>query len=61
MSSQIMREETRSHNFMGYCFQLSARVLLYGTDTIAHTTNFVIPVVEHWLDEILGVKKVPDA
>ena len=46
-----MRGEIRSHH-MGYSFRLTARVLLYDhpTDRIAHTTAFVIPVVEHWLE-----------
>ena len=37
---------------MGYYFRLAARVLLYAhpTDIIAHTTAFVTPVVEHWLE-----------
>ena len=30
-------------NHMGYSFQLAARVIL-------HTTAFVTPVVEHWLE-----------
>ena len=38
---------------MGNAFRLTARVLLYApspTDRIAHTTAFVTPVVEHWLE-----------
>ena len=38
---------------MGYSFWLTARVLLYvhhHTDRITHTTAFVIPIVEHWLE-----------
>ena len=27
-----------------------ARVLLYATDRITHTTAFVTPVMEHWLE-----------
>ena len=35
----------------GYSFQLTSRVLLYApTDRITHTTAFVTPVVEHWLE-----------
>ena len=29
-ATQIMREETCCHHFMGYTFQLAARYLLYG-------------------------------
>ena len=48
---QIVREETRCRH-MGYSFRLAARVLLYApsNDRIAHTTAFVTPVVEHWLE-----------
>ena len=37
---------------MGYSFQLAAMGLLYAqpTDRIAHTTAFVTPVVDHWLE-----------
>ena len=37
---------------IGYFFWLMARVLLYASspDRIAHTTAFVTPVVEHWLE-----------
>ena len=47
----IVREETRCRH-IGYSFRLAARVLLYAhpTDRIAHTTAFVTPVVEHWLE-----------
>ena len=46
--------ENRCHH-LGYSFQLAARVLLYAhpTDRITHTTAFVIPVVEHWLEQNL--------
>ena len=48
---QIAREET-SYRHMGYSFQLAARFFYmhHPTDRIAHTTAFVTPVVEHWLD-----------
>ena len=39
---------------IGYYFRLTARVLLYmhhPTDSIAYTTTFVTPVVEHWLKQ----------
>ena len=50
-TTQIVREETRCRH-MGYSFQLTARVLLYAhpIDMITHTTAFVTPVVEHWLE-----------
>ena len=38
---------------MGYSFRLAARVLLYmhhTTDKITHTTGFVTPVMEQWLE-----------
>ena len=44
----IARKETRCSH-MGYSFRLAARVLLY-----AHTTAFVTPVVEHWLERELA-------
>ena len=49
--SERVREETCCCH-MGYSFQLAARVLLYAssTDRITHTTVFVTPVVEHWLE-----------
>ena len=47
----IVRKETRCRH-IGYSFRLTARVLLYAHSTvrIAHTTAFVIPVVEHWME-----------
>ena len=47
----IVRKETRCRH-MGYSFRLTARVILYAhpTDRITHTTAFVTPVVEHWLE-----------
>ena len=36
---------------IGYSFRLAARALLYATDKITHTTAFVTPVVEHWLEQ----------
>ena len=47
----IVRKETRCRH-IGYSFRLTARVLLYAhpTDRIAHTTVFITPVVEHWLE-----------
>ena len=46
----IVRKETRCHH-IGYSFRLTARFLLYApSHRIAHTTAFVTPVVEHWLE-----------
>ena len=42
-----MREETRCHH-MGYSFRLAT--MHHPTDRITHTTAFVRPVVEHWLE-----------
>ena len=44
----IVRKETRCRH-IGYSFRLTARVH-HPTDKIAHTTTFVIPVMEHWLE-----------
>ena len=36
---------------MGYSFQLAARDLLYApSHFILHTTAFITPVMEHWLE-----------
>ena len=43
----IVREETHCRH-IGYSFQLAARVLLYASSRIIHTTAFGTPVVEHW-------------
>ena len=40
----IVRKETRCRH-IGYSYRLTERVILY-----AHTTAFVTPVVEHWLE-----------
>ena len=46
-----MRQET-FYCHMDYSFRLTARVLLYApSHRIAHTMAFVIPVVEHWLEQ----------
>ena len=49
---QIEREETRCRHYIGYSFRLTARgfYMLHPTDRIAHTTVFITPVVEHWLE-----------
>ena len=51
----IVRKETRCRH-IGYSFRLTARVLLYAhpTDRITHTTTFVSPVGEHWLEQEIG-------
>ena len=49
----IVRKKTRCRH-IGYSFRLAARVLFFymhhPTDMITHTTAFVTPVVEHWLE-----------
>ena len=47
----IVRKETRCCH-IGYSYRLTARVFYmhHPTDRITHTTAFVIPVVEHWLE-----------
>ena len=49
--SDSEREETRCRHKC-YSFRLAARVILYASlsDKITHTTTFVTPVVEHWLE-----------
>ena len=53
MTIQIVREESCCRH-MGYAFRFAARVILYArhdtTYMISHTTGFVTPVVEHWLE-----------
>ena len=45
----IVRKETHCSH-IGYSFRLTANFFYmhYPTDKIAHTTPFVIPVMEHW-------------
>ena len=51
ISLQIARKETRCCHYMGYSFQLTARVLfLYAPYHRKDITVFVTPVVEHWLE-----------
>ena len=47
----IVRKETRCRH-IGYSYRLTARVHLYAPShkRITHTTAFVTPVVEHWLE-----------
>ena len=49
----IAREETCCRH-MGYSYRLTARVLLYAPSH-RHTTAFVKPVVEHWLEREITV------
>ena len=44
----IVRKDTRCRH-IGYSYRLTARVLLYAPSH-RHTTAFVTPVVEHWLE-----------
>ena len=44
----IVRKKTRCRH-IGYSFRITARVLLYAPSH-RHTTAFVTPVVEHWLE-----------
>ena len=50
-TTQIAREKTRCRH-MGYSFRLAARFFYmhHPTDRITHTTAFVTPVVEYWLE-----------
>ena len=47
----IVRKETRCSH-IGYSFRLAARLFYmhHPRDRIAHSTAFVTPVVEHWLE-----------
>ena len=45
----IVRKETRCRH-IGYSFRLGLFYMHHPTDSIAHTTAFVTPVVEHWLE-----------
>ena len=46
----IVREETRCRH-IGYSVRLAARVYMHHpTERIVHTTAFVTPVVDHWLE-----------
>ena len=49
------KRETRGRH-MGYSFRLAARVFYmhHPTYMITHTTAFVTPVVEHWLERELA-------
>ena len=50
-TKNIVRKKTCCRH-IGYSFRLAARVLYmnHPTDRITHTTAFVTPVVEHWLE-----------
>ena len=45
----IVRKETRCCH-IGYSYRLTAFYMQHPTDRISHTTAFVTPVVEHWLE-----------
>ena len=48
-----VREETCCCHYMGYYFLISSKGFFYmhhPIDRITHTTAFVTPVVEHWLE-----------
>ena len=47
----IVSKETRFRH-IGYSYRLTARVFYmhHPTDRITHTTAFVTPVMEHWLE-----------
>ena len=47
----IVRKETRCHH-IGYCYQLLQRFFYmhHPIDMITHTTAFVTPVMEHWME-----------
>ena len=45
----IVRKETRCR-LIGYSFQQGFFYMHHPTDRIAHTMDFVTPVVEHWLE-----------
>ena len=49
----IVRKETRCRH-IGYSYRLTARVLLYAPSH-RHTTAFVTPVVEHWLEREIAL------
>ena len=54
-TTEIAREDTRCRH-MGYSFRLAARCFYmhHPTDRITHTTAFVTPVVQHWLERDLA-------
>ena len=52
----IVRKEACCRH-IGYSFRLTARVLLYAPSH-RHTTAFVTPVVEHWLEQEIKLKRM---
>ena len=48
----VAREVICCCHYLGYYFRLAARFLLHAltTDRIAYAMDFVIPVMEHWLE-----------
>ena len=55
-TTQIAREETCLRH-IGYSFRLGLFYMHHPTDRIAHTTAFVTPVVEHWLERECWTQK----
>ena len=51
--TNIAREDTSCHHYIGYFFRLAARNLLqdHPINKITHTTTHVTPAVEHWLEQ----------
>ena len=49
---QLVINETCCHHYMGYSFWLTGLFYMHHRiDRIAHTMIFVIPAVEHWLEQ----------
>ena len=59
-TTQITREDTHCCLYMGYSFRLAASFFICTIpDRIAHTTAFVTPVVEHWLERKTAIWAPP--
>ena len=51
LRSKKKKEKKHRSHYMGFFFRLAVRVLLYASShRIAHTTAFVKPVVQYWLE-----------
>ena len=50
VKNHLVRKDSLCHHYMGYSFRLVARNLLYRQESI-YTTAFVIPVMEHLLEQ----------
>ena len=50
--SHTVRKETRCRHLMGYSFRLAVKDILYAPShrQTVHTTTFVKPVVQHWME-----------